>query len=121
MITNVIDLEPRNKLPPPLNALTETRVRQKVVTRAKQLQPLRIGLKFEAVEVQPTQVLGNDAPQGLQLRLPLPNPSVAFLEEALYESSFFDVVYLDEELRIQKTRGKTTFIAVRESFEAASF
>ena len=95
IVTNVIDLIPRvqNLLPPTM--VPGTLLRAKVSTKASSRNnPMRVGLDFNSVKLQPIELIGQDAtslpPFGFDLpKINLPD-----------DVGYFDVSFLDEEMLI---------------------
>jgi len=99
IVTNVIDLIPRfqNLFPP--NIAPSSLIRAQVQTRSspRASYPMRVGLDFESVNVQPVELLGQDAGFLPPLAFDLPR-----LFELPDDVGYFDVTFLDEELLIIK-------------------
>jgi hypothetical protein len=96
-VTNIIDFLPRIQplfLPPSL-------LRAKVTTRAlsRPKEPLRIGLVFESVELQPEQLLGASV-NGVLPPLGFDLPQIPGTIDSSNSPGYFDVIYLDEEMLI---------------------
>lgn len=98
IVTNIIDLLPRvqNLLPPAL--LQSSLLRAKVGTRAspRANKPMRVGLDFEKVSLQPVELLG----QSVDSVLPPFGFDLPKLFELPDDVGYFDVTYLDSELLI---------------------
>lgn len=98
IVTNVIDFIPRlqNLLPPSL--VPNSMVRAKVTTKASSrtnAYPNRVGLRFERVQFQGQELLGQDVSQILPpLGFDLPRINVP------EDVGYFDVTYLDSELLV---------------------
>jgi PAP_fibrillin len=101
VVTNVIDFIPRIQALLPPSIVPSTLVRAKVQTKAS-LRPgfsNRVGLWFEAVNLQPVQVLGMDATSLPPFAANLPKlPGTDGNNES--GPGYFDVTYLDDELLI---------------------
>lgn len=103
--TNIIDLIPRAQALFPPGLAPPTLLRAEVTTRAspREGRPLRVGLDFEAVKLQPVEVLGF-ATDGVlpPLSFNLPRISTANLPGVDPDNSpgYFDVAYLDDEMLI---------------------
>jgi len=99
LVTNVIDFIPRvqSLLPPSL--VPSSLVRAKVKTRASSRPgyPNRVGLFFEAVNLQPVEFLGMDASNLTPFAANLPKIPGADNDSG---PGYFDVSYLDDELLI---------------------
>lgn len=110
IITNVIDWIPRAELLLPPNVLPSSLFRAKVKTRASSRtnKPNRVGLVFEAVQIQPLEVLGMKLdvfpPLGWDIpRLPqelIDSLLPALNIDAAESPGYFDVTYLDDEVLI---------------------
>jgi hypothetical protein len=99
IVTNVIDLLPRiqNLFPPSM--VPSSLLRAKVQTRASPRtdKPMRVGLDFEAVNLQPVEFLGIDAGSLPPLGFDLPR-----FFELPDDVGYFDVTFLDKDLLIIK-------------------
>lgn len=117
LIVNVIDSFPRAlaNLPPSLAAPLATSSRIKVQTRARPRSNTRVGLTFEAAELAPLSILGQEAPDWLpSLRVPFPQLGLDLQRQIFGVSddvdprdadtnpSYFDVTYLDEDFLVIK-------------------
>jgi hypothetical protein len=98
VVTNVIDLLPRIQFLVPPALVQSSLLRAKVLTRAspRKDMPMRVGLVFEKVALQPVEFLGRDVdnvlpPFGFDL------PKLFALSE---DVGFFDVTFLDADLLI---------------------
>lgn len=120
---NVIDLCPRLQVAFPL-PLSST-LRLKVKTRARARSPTRVGLTFEAFDAGPIRLLGQDTAFLPRLGGNLPtftgvsavfgSGSIGAGEDAEVDAlSYFDVVYLDEQmLIIQQNAPGGIFVSVK--------
>lgn len=132
IIMNVIDVFPRalQNLPPgPLANSLATSARLNVQTRARPRSATRVGLTFEAVEVQPLSILGNQPPSWFpsppkldfpQLGLDLQRQIFGVTDEnvdprdAPANPAYFDILYLDDDfLVIQQGSPGGMFAAVK--------
>jgi PAP_fibrillin len=99
LVTNVIDFLPRLQALLPPNLVPSTLLRAKVQTKASFRRgfPNRVGLYFESVQLQPVEVLGQDA-----TRLPPFAANLPKIPGTDNDSGpgYFDVTYLDDELLI---------------------
>lgn len=102
--TNIIDLIPRSQalLPP---GIVPSLLRAEVTTKASSRGslPLRVGLTFEKVNLQPVEILGapvKDFLPPIGWNLPSISNIPGFDEES--SPGYFDVSYLDNELLIIK-------------------
>jgi PAP_fibrillin len=100
IVTNIIDFIPRiQSLSPSL--LPNTLIRAKVQTRAclpSSGGPNRVGLNFEAVAVQPIQLIGFDSTTLPPLAFDL--PKLPGTSSSTSSPGYFDVTYLDDDLLI---------------------
>jgi len=94
VVTNIIDLLPRaqNLLPIP-SSLLRAKVKTKASSRVG--SPMRVGLDFQAVSLNPEEFLGQSARSLPPLGFDLPN-----LFELPDDVGYFDVSYLDDEMLI---------------------
>eukprot|EP00548_Thalassiothrix_antarctica_P001354 CAMPEP_0194143822 /NCGR_PEP_ID=MMETSP0152-20130528/12929_1 /TAXON_ID=1049557 /ORGANISM="Thalassiothrix antarctica, Strain L6-D1" /LENGTH=266 /DNA_ID=CAMNT_0038843397 /DNA_START=20 /DNA_END=820 /DNA_ORIENTATION=- len=98
VVTNIIDLIPKFQALLPPSVFPPSLVRAEVTTRASaRPEPMRVGLNFEAVKLQPVQVLGMDADVLPPFAVNLPQIPGADSESS---PGYFDVTYLDDELLI---------------------
>jgi hypothetical protein len=121
VVTNVIDFSPRAQLLLPPNLVPNTLLRAKVKTRSSSrrrssksntddgdLLPNRVGLVFEAVQLQPLQVLGMDIDVFPQIGFDLPKIPMLLPDSLLPAGmldgpdspGYFDVLFLDYELLV---------------------
>lgn len=98
IVTNVIDLLPRiqNLLPPSLVPNSLLRANVKTRASARDGYPMRIGLDFEAVSLEPVELLGQVV-RGVLPPLGFDLPKLFDLPD---DVGYFDVSYLDEEILI---------------------
>jgi PAP_fibrillin len=101
IVTNIIDFLPRVQslfLPP---WTSPSLLRAKVTTRAssRPKEPLRVGLVFESVELQPEQFFGVSV-NGILPPLGFDLPQIPFTNDSSDSPGYFDVIYLDEEMLI---------------------
>mmetsp|Transcript_44309 Transcript_44309/g.87224 ORF Transcript_44309/g.87224 Transcript_44309/m.87224 type:complete len:303 (-) Transcript_44309:82-990(-) len=131
VIVNVIDVFPRalQNLPPgPFAASLATSARLSVRTRARPRSATRVGLTFEAVEVEPLSILGNTPPSWLPSPPKLDFPTLGKdLQRQIFgvdadvdprdapeNPGYFDVTYLDDDfLVIQQGAPGGMFAAVK--------
>lgn len=115
-VTNIIDLYPRFETLLPRGSFTSA-LRLRVLTRAAARSATRVGLTFYAAKAEPRALLGNDVSAFLPpLGGPLPRlPGAIGTDPATSTSpSFFEVVYLDEQmLLIRQNSPGGVFAAVR--------
>ncbi|KAL7561703.1 hypothetical protein ACA910_016465 [Epithemia clementina (nom. ined.)] len=109
IITNVIDFLPRAQALLPPSFSISSLVRAKVTTRAslRPEYPMRIGLDFEKVQLQPVELLGQRVMDSLPpLGIDLPRLSDQVLSALVGNSDpnmrpgYFDVTFLDDEMLI---------------------
>ena len=103
IVTNVIDFIPRVQSLLPPSVIPSSLVRAKVQTRASLRNgfPNRVGLLFEAVELQPVEFLGMDASTLPPFAANLPKlPGTDNTSDSSTGPGYFDVSYLDDELLI---------------------
>lgn len=123
IITNVIEFEPSSKSQKPfLKQL-------KVVIKATKLSEKRVGLRFQYAKAVFSRIFF--LPIQWSIFIPVPGLLITrimvFFNRLLFRRSklqmppmaFFDVVYLDKDLRIHKTGDDNIFVQVRESWAPA--
>jgi len=123
-ITNVIDFLPVDGKPRALEQL-------RVVIKATALNAQRVGLQFRYAQAKFTRF--SCFPIRWSLYIPVPGPfitrMIVFFNRLLRfgrrgvtkpPKAFFDVVYLDDELRIHKTGEDNIFVQARPSWQEAS-
>jgi PAP_fibrillin len=118
IVTNVIDLLPRQQNLLPTNQLVqaESLLRAKVQTRAssRRNQPMQIGLVFESVELEPIEFLGIDVAFLRPFVFDLPKlPFVTGYSESDESRGYFDVLFLDNELLIIRQTSGGVFVLSR--------
>lgn len=115
-VTNIIDLYPRAEALLPVGKMS-SKLRLRVMTRAAARSASRVGLTFYAVRAEPRALLGVDVSSLLPaLGSALPRlPGAIGTDPATDRSpSFFDVVYVDDELLlIRQNSPGGVFAAVR--------
>lgn len=118
VVTNVIDFIPRIQALLPPSLVPDTLVRAQVKTRAspRKESPNRVGLVFEAVKLQPVQVLGRDVSSFPSLGTNLPKIPGADAESG---PGYFDTTYLDDEILIirQNAAGGLFVLVKVDDFE----
>jgi len=98
VVTNIIDFIPKVQALLPASLFPPSLVRAEVTTRASsRSEPMRVGLNFESVKLQPVQVLGMEAGALPPFGFDLPKIPGADAESS---PGYFDVTYLDDELLI---------------------
>ena len=99
VVTNVIDFIPRMQSLLPPSVVPSSLVRAKVKTRASPRTgfPNRVGLFFEAVQLQPVELLGVDTASLPPFAANLPKLPGTDNDSG---PGYFDVTYLDDELLI---------------------
>ena len=99
IVTNVIDLIPRiqNLFPPSLTPSSLLRAEVQTRSSPRASFPMRVGLDFESVKLQPVEFLGQDAGSLPPLGFDLPR-----VFEMPDDVGYFDVTFLDEELLVIK-------------------
>ena len=114
-VTNIIDLYPRFETLLPIGSFTSA-TRLRVMTRAAARSASRVGLTFYEARAEQRALLGQDVGFLPTLGGPLPQlPGAIGTDPATTTSpSFFDVVYLDEQmLLIRQNSPGGVFAAVR--------
>ena len=104
VVTNIIDFIPRIQalLPPALSLSSLLRARVTTRASSRRGQPMRIGLDFEAVQLQPVELLGQPVEGTLPpLGFDLPRIDLsAFGADPENPPGYFDVTFLDEEMLV---------------------
>jgi hypothetical protein len=97
VVTNVIDFFPRMQLLLPPAVIQSSLLRAKVETRgsSRANKPMRVGLVFERVALNPIELLGRDVSKDLSpLKFGLPKFEVS------EDVGYFDVTFLDADMLI---------------------
>jgi hypothetical protein len=116
IVTNVIDLLPRiqNLLPPSMvqNSMLRIKVQTRGSSRAN--KPMRVGLDFEKVSLNPIDLLGQDVSNTLPpFKFDLPR-----ILQITDDAGFFDVTYLDGDMLVIRQNspgGVFVLVRVRDS------
>eukprot|EP00960_Hanusia_phi_P068893 766960-Hanusia_phi.AAC.1 len=116
-VMNIIEFSPRPDGSKP--AVSKLQVR----LRATALSATRVGLEFKYVKASLQRIFGLELPgRGIPLWFPVPGPALTrllffFRKVKDVPKAFFDVVYLDDQLRIHRTGEGNLFVQVRPDWE----
>lgn len=116
-VMNIIEFSPRPDGSKP--AVSKLQVR----LRATALSPTRVGLQFKYVKASLQRLFGFELPgRGLPLWFPVPGPTLTrllffFRKVKDVPKAFFDVIYLDDQLRIHRTGEGNLFVQVRPDWK----
>jgi len=115
LVTNIIDFIPKSQSLLP-SIIPPSLIRAKVSTRASSRSDgnakMRIGLSFEAVELNPVELLGQSV-KGVLPPLGIKLPQIPLFANPETSPGYFDVTYLDEELLIIQQSGQGLFALVK--------
>lgn len=122
-ITNVIDFALKNGTEPVLKQLN-------VVIAAKATGKSRVELRFRYVKAELTKFFGWKKQWNLYIPVPAPfiTRCIVFLNRILRfgrkgkktpPKAYFDVLYLDDQLRIHKTGEDNMFVQAKDSYDEA--